>query len=183
MKALVCTLVGALLAAPVHAANSYGTVEVTLTDANSTSVSLISGTSSTVAVDGAYQLLGTTVGTSDGKSTPVEVIVPEAVTPEMAFAAAKEMGIELDERFATQFAAGDVKISKAVYSISGKRLGTMVITDDPIPIIVYVLVAGVALVVATETAAAALCDGDYKRRIEIKPLQGKFVVESECVKK
>ncbi|UTV38094.1 hypothetical protein MYG64_07315 [Ensifer adhaerens] len=184
MRAVVWSLIGAVAGASVaHAENTFGTAEVTVTDSDATSIMAVGATSKLEAVNNTYVIGGTFVRASDGVQTPIEVHVPQSVTTDMAFATAQEMGIDIKQRITAQFQAGEIKINKAVYSVSGERSGSIVMTDDPIPIIAYVLIAGVALVIGTETASAVICEGDYKRTYEIKPLEGTFKLDSECVKK
>lgn len=184
MKALVWTMISAVSWASVaHAENTFGTAEITISDSDAISILAVGATSKLEAVNSTYIIGGTFVRALDGAQTPVEVHIPEAVTTEMAFATAKEMGIDVTQRITAQFQAGENKINKAVYSVSGERSGSIIMTDDPIPIIAYVLIAGVALVIGTETASAVICEGEYKRKYEIKPLEGTFTLDSECVKK
>lgn len=183
MKALIWSIVGALSwGTAAFAGNTFGTVEASLTDPENPTISVFMATSELNLVDNAFVVRGTTLQVSSGRMTPVEVRVPENFTLDMALSTAAQAKIDIEERFKSEVPIGEATLTKTIYSVAGARAGSIVVTDDPLPALAYIVIAGVAVVVGTETASAAMCDGEYKRVYDFRPLEGVFRIESSCVR-
>jgi hypothetical protein len=184
MKTLASAIVaGAVILLPysAFAENEFATVETTLAQPETPTATSLVMTAAMEPADGTYTLKGITVALWTGQSTPIEVRVPAGITLDMAFATASAAGIHIEERFRSKTETPSGSLTKAIYSVTGAHIGSIVATDDLFPSSLYLLVAGVATIVSTDVAGTALCADEQKRVIDIRPAELFLSIESTCM--
>jgi hypothetical protein len=184
MKTLASAIIAGAFVLLTHSAsaeNEFATVETTLAHPEAPTATSLVATSAMEPADGTYTFKGVTVALWTGQSTPIEVRVPAGITLDMAFATASAADIHIEERFRAKTETPSGSLTKAIYSVTGAHIGSIVATDDLFPSSVYLLVAGVATIVGTEVAGTGLCDDEYKRVIDIRPAELFLSIESTCM--
>jgi hypothetical protein len=184
MKTVISAIVAGaaiLLSYSASAENEFATVETTVANSEAPTATSLIATAAMEQAEGSYTFKGATVALWTGQSTPIEIRVPSEITLDMALATASAADIQIAERFRSKTETPSGSLTKAIYSVTGAHIGSIVATDDLFPPSVYLLVAGVATIVGTDVAGTALCNDEHKRVIDIRPAELFLSIESTCM--
>ena len=138
----------------------------------------IRATGDTQPRGGNYVFEGTVVYLQTGKTVPISVTVP--ADPMIAKTGLGDTGdIRISERFVGSSKIPSGTLNKVVYSIEGQRSGSIIVTDDPIPVVVYLIVGAVTIVLGWAIIEKGPCNGKFESRTTVDA-KGKLTHETIC---
>ncbi|MGO4196853.1 hypothetical protein AB4Z13_15970 [Rhizobium sp. YAF28] len=175
--ATICAIVTALLPARGYAEQTFATADIVLSSPENMTLTTIHAAADTQPRDGAYVFEGTVVYLKTGKTVPISVSVP--ADPTIAKTGFGDTGdIRISERFKGSTKIPSGTLNKIVYSIEGERSGSIVFTDDPIPVIVYLIVGAVTIALGWAIIDKD-CNGKFESRTTLDSF-GKMTRETVC---
>ncbi|MFN3314580.1 MAG: hypothetical protein ACK46Q_14090 [Hyphomonas sp.] len=187
--ALGAALLVIALPAQGWAEGRYATVETSrIAQEAQVVTSLAVGPEAAVDADGFIMFSGQVVA-SDGRAAPMTVIIDTAGLPEAPpiSVAAEQLGLSDVTEFPT-FDAGllDVTVLKTIYTmrdVETEAYGTMVITDEPIPVIVgWLAVAGLASFAGLTVYGISECTERFALSMKADWGNSAASLEVECVR-
>ncbi|WP_037456129.1 hypothetical protein [Sinorhizobium fredii] len=139
------------------AADRYATVETaTLYEGQIVTGSLFA-TSSLELSDGTYTVKGFVVGPKD--VMPVEVQIPANVDLQLTNGI-QVSGASVGQIHEYEFSVGDSRVTKTFFEVSGEAKGRLTVTDEPLPLVAWLVVAGVSIMLAP--AVVCMVQGNRK---------------------
>lgn len=160
----------------------FATVETAYESDGAIIVSSIYGTANQQPVDGHYVFDGYILQTTEGVSVPWTVRVPADLNvPDIA--AVQSVSQErVIPRHSYKFESGGVSVEKSFFEIRGEAVnGTLAVTDDPLPIIAWLVIGGSFTVLGTVGIYMFGCEKiDTKVTVDAK---GTMSHETSCTRK
>ncbi|WP_411034554.1 hypothetical protein [Shinella sp. BYT-45] len=184
LKPLRLLTAASLIAIPSGAsANSqFATVEAAYQSDGSIFMSSLYATAGQEPVDGDYVFEGYVLHTTEGVSVPWTVRVPaELDVPDIASVQAISQE-RIVPRHSYTFESGGASVEKTFFDVRGDEArGTLAVTDDPLPIIAWLVIGGSVTVLGTVGIYMFGCE-----KIETKVtvgLNSTITHETSCTKK
>ncbi|MBX5190130.1 hypothetical protein HJB86_14565 [Rhizobium sp. NZLR3b] len=180
MKSFTCVLAATAFALqPVlaHAEGKFATVETSTTINGEIVTGSIYASENEQTAKDSYIINGVIVGL--GRTMPVEVHIPADVALELKATQTVD-GANLTKLHAYEFKTLQTKVVKSFYQVDGAATGKITVTDEPIPLIAWLIVAGVSIMLVP--AAECIVQSD-KKLISKLTLGSDFIpeVSLECV--
>lgn len=162
MKVITALAAAAIAATPITASagEQYATTEATYysEDFRVVVLTTLKATGNQELVDGEYRFEGFAILAAEGLVIPVTVAVPEELPDQNVAVALETLPVGVKELLDLQFEAGGALVTKTVYEIIGaEEQGLLTVTDDPLPILPYLIIAGVSAI-AVPIAAYMIAD-------------------------
>jgi hypothetical protein len=130
------------------AGNQYATVDSAYQSDQGMIVTTLRAQANQDPVEGNYVFEGFAMQANDRLTVPWTVTVPaELASSDAALALAASAG-NMTQIYGFEFSAENAVVSKAFYDVSGEDArGILAVTDDPLPIIGWLVIAGVSSIV------------------------------------
>jgi hypothetical protein len=120
----------------------FATVESFYSQDGQMLISSLRATADQVPIDGQYQFEGYAL--FQGRQVPLTVSVPAEPVAVASFSST--LG-SISQTHTFAFKAGDIEVTKVFYDVKGEQQsGSMTVTDDPLPAVAWLIIAGAAAI-------------------------------------
>lgn len=180
-KSLHILAAASVILAPLDASagNQFATAETSYQSDGMIIVSTLYATAGQEPVDGDYIFEGYVLQTTEGIARPWTVRVPEELEAPSVVAAQAISDDRIVLQHSYRFEIEGVSVEKSFFEVRGEEAnGTMVVTDDPLPLVGWLVIGGAATILGTVGLYMTQCD-----RIQTKgsvSSNGTVTYETSC---